>query len=444
MSQDRDELNKRRAAREARRKQKEAQKKKLRIQIALVAAGLLACILGVALLTGGETGETVQSPTAPPVETTAPPTTEPPTEATTSRFEGEKKQVIHIKATGDLNITNRTVNSADTDLGYDYTRPFMDVAPLLADADLTIMNLEGNICGEPYGSATMSAPKELLTALKNAGVDVIQMANSYSIYNGMIGLTQTLDQIRQAGMEPLGAYANESEFRRGKGYTICQVQGVKVALVAFTKGMGSLGLPSGSENCVNVLYTDYATTYRKVDKDKIKSILKAAASEEPDITIALLHWGSEYNDVISDTQKEILKLMQDNGVDAIIGNHSHMVHEVSLDSETGFFVAYSLGDFFGDGTRGGTSYSILLDLEITKDLETNTTKVTDFAVTPLYILSERESADGNRRVVRIRETMAAYDVNFVDKVTGSAYENMKTSLTRINERIMPKAADTKK
>ena len=444
MSQDRDELNKRRAAREARRKQKEAQKKKLRIQIALVAAGLLACILGVALLTGGETGETVQAPTAPPVETTAPPTTEPPTEATTSRFEGEKKQVIHIKATGDLNITNRTVNSADTDLGYDYTRPFMDVAPLLADADLTIMNLEGNICGEPYGSATMSAPKELLTALKNAGVDVIQMANSYSIYNGMIGLTQTLDQIRQAGMEPLGAYANESEFRRGKGYTICQVQGVKVALVAFTKGMGSLGLPSGSENCVNVLYTDYATTYRKVDKDKIKSILKAAASEEPDITIALLHWGSEYNDVISDTQKEILKLMQDNGVDAIIGNHSHMVHEVSLDSETGFFVAYSLGDFFGDGTRGGTSYSILLDLEITKDLETNTTKVTDFAVTPLYILSERESADGNRRVVRIRETMAAYDVNFVDKVTGSAYENMKTSLTRINERIMPKATDTKK
>ena len=432
MSQDRDELNKRRAAREAHRKQREAQKKKLRIQIALAAAGLLACILGVTLLTGGETGETVQTPTAPPVETTVPETTVPPTEETTGRRQEETSKVIHIKATGDLNITDRTVNSADTDLGYDYTRPFMDVAPLLADADLTIMNLEGNICGEPYGSATMSAPKELLTALKNAGVDVIQMANSYSIYNGMIGLTQTLDQIREAGMEPLGAYANESEFRRGKGYTICEVQGIKVALVAFTKGMGSLGLPTGSENCVNVLYTDYATTYRKVDSEKIKSILKAAQSEQPDITIALLHWGSEYNDVISDTQKEILELMQANGVDAVIGNHSHMVHEISLDSETGFFVAYSLGDFFGDGTRGGTSYSILLDLEITKDLESGKAKVTDYSYTPIFTVAEKKKP---LRVVRIREAMKAYEQGYVDRVSAETYKEMAYALERIESRI---------
>ena len=441
MAQDRDELNQRRAAREERRKAKEARKKKLRLQIGLAIGGLAACILAVALFTGGEGQIPSESAPTQPPETTVPETTVPPTEETSGRLQEQPDKVIHIKATGDLNITDRTVNSADTDLGYDYTRPFMDVAPLLADADLTIMNLEGNICGEPYGSATMSAPKELLTALKNAGVDVIQMANSYSNYNGIIGLSQTLDQIRAAGLEPVGAYANEAEFRRGKGYTICDVQGVKVALVAFTKGMSSLGLPDGSENCVNVLYTDYATTYRDVDDAKIKSILKAAQSEQPDITIALLHWGSEYNDVISDTQTEILELMKQNGVDAIIGTHSHMVHEISLDDETGFFVAYSLGDFFGDGTRGGTSYSILLDLEITKDMEDGTTKVTDFAVTPLYILSEKETADGYRRVVRIRETMAAYDVNFVDRVTGSAYENMKTSLERINERIIPKVVE---
>ena len=440
MAQDRDELNQRRAAREERRKQLEARRKKQRMQLLLIVAALALCVLAVALMPGSGSTPGQTQPTVPP--TTVPPTTEAPTEAPTSRVE-EKSTVIHIKATGDLNITDKTVASADTDLGYDYTRPFLDVAPLLADADLTIVNFEGNICGEPYGSATKSAPKEMLTALKNAGVDVIQMANSYSNYNGIIGLSQTLDQIRAAGMEPVGAYASEAEFRRGKGYTICEVQGVKVALVAFTKGMSSLGLPAGSENCVNVLYKDYATTYRDVDEEKIKSILKAAQSEQPDIIIALLHWGSEFNDVISDTQKEILELMQANGVDAVIGTHSHMVHEISLDEETGFFVAYSLGDFFGDGTRGGTNYSILLDLEITKDPEAKTTKVTDFAVTPLYILSEGESADGYRRVVRIRETMAAFDVNYLDKVTKSGYSSMETSLKRINERIMPKAEEKK-
>jgi len=440
MAQDRDELNQRRAAREAQRKKRQAQQKKLRLQLLFATLALAGCIFAVTLLPGGETADPEQTlPTVPP--TTVPPTTEAPTEAP-SRME-EKTTVIHIKAAGDLNITDKTINSADTDLGYDYTRPFLDVAPLLADADLTIVNFEGNVCGEPYGAATMSAPKEMLTALKDAGVDVIQMANSYSVYNGMIGLSQTLDNIRAAGMEPVGAYASEAEFRKGKGYTICEVQGVKVALVAFTKGMGSLGLPAGSENCVNVLYTDYATTYRDVDEEKIKSILKAAQSEEPDITIALLHWGSEYNDVISDTQKDILELMQANGVDAIIGTHSHMVHEISLNDETGFFVAYSLGDFFGDGTRGGTNYSILLDLEITKDPETGQTRVTDYGVTPLYILSEGESADGYRRVVRIRETMAAFDVNYLDKVTKSAYTSMQTSLGRINDRITPKPAEEK-
>ena len=437
MAQDRDELNKRRAAREARRRQQEAQRKKLRLQLTFVAVALVACVLGIFLLTKGDVPETTEPSTVP--VTTVPETTEAPTE-TASRF-NQNNTVIHIRAAGDLNVTDKTVASADTDLGYDYTRPFLDVASLLSDADLTILNFEGNVCGEPYGSATRSAPKEMIQALADAGVDVVQMANSYSIYNGMIGLSQTLTNIRMAGIEPIGAYATESEFREGKGYTICEVQGIKVALVPFTKGMGSLGLPAGSENCVNVLYTDYATTYRDVDEEKIRSILKAAASEQPDITIALLHWGSEFNDVISDTQKEILSLMKENGVDAIIGTHSHMVHEISYDTSTGFLVAYSLGDFFGDGARGGTNYSIILDLEITKDSETGQTKITDYSYTPIYTLSESESADGYRRVVRIRETMAAFDVNYLDKVTKSAYTSMETSLERIAERTTPEKAE---
>ena len=435
MAQERDELNKRRQAREAQRRKRQAQKRKMQLRLIFVAVALVACGVGIFLLTRNAPSDTARDPSAPAV-TTVPPTTEAPTEPT-SRFEDAKATVIHIRAAGDLNVTDKTVASADTDLGYDYTRPFLDVAALLGDADLTLMNFEGNICGEPYGSSTRSAPREMIEALADAGVDVLQMANSYSIYNGMIGLAQTLDNIRAAGIEPIGAYANASEFRKGKGYTICEVQGVKVALVAFTKGMGSLGLPEGSENCVNVLYTDYATTYRDVDENKIKSILKSAQSEEPDITIALVHWGSEYNDAISETQKDILELLQENGVDAVIGTHSHMVHEISHDNTTGFLVAYSLGDFFGDGTRGGTNYSIILDLEITKDPETGITKVSDYSYIPIYTLSEGEAADGNRRVVRIRETMAAYDVNYVDKVSGGGYNSMKTALERIANRTSP-------
>ena len=441
MAQEHDELNKRRELREARQKKKLAQQRRMKIRLAVAVFLLIACGVGIYFLSKGadpmdvingvEITPTTEAPTEVPVEET-----EETTQPTSSRYQAPET-VIHIRAAGDLNVTDKVVNSADTDLGYDYHKAFIDVAHLLADADLTMLNFEGTLCGAPYGTQTASAPQELMTALAEAGVDIVQMANSYSVYNGMIGLATTLQNIRAAGIEPVGAFATTEEFRQSKGYTICEVQGVKVAVVAFTKGMGGLGLPAGSENCVNVLYTDYATTYREVDKQGITAILENVAEEAPDITIAMLHWGSEFNDTISDTQKSIVELMKKNGVDVILGTHSHMVHELSYDETTGFFVAYSLGDFFGDGQRSGTNYSILLDLEITKNNDTGATRVTDYGYTPLYILSENEGPDG-RQVVRVQETMAAYDLNYIDRVISSAYNGMKSAQSRIADRVMGK------
>ena len=81
------------------------------------------------------------------------------------------------------------------------------------------------------------------------------MANSCTINNGLIGLTSTLQSIRAAGMEPVGAFASAAEFQQSKGYTITEVQGIKVAFVAFTKGLGGRGMPTGNENLVNLLFT---------------------------------------------------------------------------------------------------------------------------------------------------------------------------------------------
>jgi len=436
MAQENEELNKRRKEREARRKQKEAQQRRMKIRLAFALVVLIACGVAIFKLSGGAQPMDLTQATETTPVTEAPAETEAATEPTSVRYQAPTT-VIHVRAAGDLTVTDKVVNAADTDLGYDYHKAFIDVAHLLADGDLTMLNFEGNLCGPPYGTLTASAPQELMMALADAGVDLVQMANSYSVSNGMIGLATTLQNIRATGIEPVGAFASEEEFRRSKGYTICDVKGVKVAVVAFTKGMGGLGLPAGSESCVNLLYEDYATTYRDIDREGITEILENLQDEAPDITIAMLHWGSEFNDAISETQEDIVALLQKNGVDVILGTHSHMVHELSYDEETGFFVAYSLGDFFGDGNRSGTNYSILLDLEITKNNDTGETRVTDYGYTPLYILGENEGPDG-RQVVRIQETMAAYDLNYIDRVAASAYSGMKNAQSRIADRVIGK------
>ena len=201
--------------------------------------------------------------------------------------------------------------------------------------------------------------------------------------------------------------------------------------MAFTKGMDGRGLPEGSENCVNLLYTDYASTYQKVDESRITSILRSAKKQNPDVIIAMLHWGSEFNDQISSTQKTITTLLQNEGVDAIIGTHPHYVQKMELNQETGQFLAYSLGDFFGDAEKAGTNYSVLLDLEITKNGTTGETKVTNFSYTPIYTAYE----ESGTRILRIREAMTAFEMGSLGRVSQETYDAMKNALERIESRV---------
>lgn len=424
-----DELNKRQQRREELRIQREKEQKRLKMGLIAAAVILVGAAVGLFVMAKGS------ADTEAALEATAETTTAPTEETQLSWEERTATSTMHIRAAGDLNITDSVVASGLAATGYEFTRSFIDVAPLLAEADLTVMNLEGNICGEPYGTARTSAPKQILESLRSAGVDLVQVANSTAINNGLIGLRSTLQAVHDAGLEPMGAYASNEDFQRAKGYTICEANGIRVAFVAFTKGMSGMGLPSGSENCVNLLYEDYDSEYKKVNTEGITKILKNVASEKPDLVVAMLHWGSEGTDTISDTQERIVSLMQKNGVDVIIGTHPHRVHKVDFNQAAGTLIAYSLGDFFGDATAGGSNYSIILDIEVTKDNHAGVTRVTGFDYIPIYTQKESQCVDGDRRVLRIHEAMYAYENNFVDAVTKACYDDMEYSLSRIEARV---------
>ena len=412
----------------------EKQRKRLRIQLIAAAAVVLA-IAGLIFGLSRKKPQPDISNTQPPQQTegiadTVPETTKP--ETTT----------IHYAAVGDLNINELTLASGGT--GYDYTNAFLDVAHLLADADIASVNFEGNLVGEPYSGS--SAPQTMAVAMQKAGIDLVQMANSYSIMRGTSGLASSLDAIRATGMEPLGAYPTNEAFKQSKGYTIRNVQGIKIAFIAFTKGMtvnkDSMTLPLGSEDCVNVLYTDYDGTYQNVNREKIDFVLNAVKKEKPDITIALLHWGGEHNDTISKSQGTIVEILQANGVDAIIGTHSHYVQKMTFDQEKGQFVAYSLGDFFSSVTwskkeekyvvPSGSEYSVILDLEITKDNRTGKAKITGYSYTPIFTVNE---GDKPLKVVRIQEAVEAYKSGYFQKVSQETYEKMVYALGRIEARV---------
>lgn len=413
-----DDFSKHHAVRKQQRQERNKRRQQLRriLLITLAAAvviGLIAAILTVVIpkLTADKPSE----PTVPAQET-----------------------VIELAFAGDLNVTDQVVAAGATGDGYDYSEVLKDVFPLLADADQTVMNFEGNLCGEPYGTENTSAPPELLDALSAAGVDFLQAANSCTINNGLLGLGETLNGIRAAGIEPLGAYASPAEFKQTRGFTLREIQGIKVAFVAFTKGMDNIALPQGQEDCVNLLYTDYTSTYQKVDTEGITGILQAVAAEKPDITVALLHWGSEYNNQISTSQKKIVKLLKSEGVDAIIGTHSHNLQELEFDEEAGTLVAYSLGDFWGNADRTVSTYSAVLKLQIARNDQTGETRISGYEYDPIYTYKQ-ETEDGTvTRLMRIKPAIAEFEANGIASVPESVYNLMKDADARVEKLLAPK------
>lgn len=409
----------RRRERQEKAKMRAAKQKKLLIRLGIAAAVLVLCGILLIVLTRREEPQPGAPAQDEAVTSTAPTTGKAGTTTVTLTFGG------------DLNVTDNVVAAGGTEKNY--TDAFLDVAPVLAGSDLTALNFEGILYGRPYGSAgSGSAPQELLQALDRAGVDLLQVANSCSLNKGLSGLSSTLDSVRAAGMEPVGAYADKAQRQKGEGYIVCNVNGIRIAFVAFTKGMDGLALPKGSEGCVNVLYSDYDSTYQTVDAEGIKSILANVEKADADLTVAMLHWGSEFNDTISQSQTDIVNILLSGGVDAIIGTHSHYVQKMAHDREAGTFVAYCLGDFFGDGDRAGSEYSVLLDLQITKDNKSGDTYISGYDYTPIFTVNEEGKP---LRVVRIHEAMKAYESGYLDAVSQQTYEAMQYALTRIEARV---------
>lgn len=407
MALDPQELSRRRQARAARKAQ---QKKKFRrMLIAVAGAVVLLTVLIILIFTFSGSSEPVP-------ETSAPPQTS-----------------VRLVFGGDLNVTDKVVAAAGN--GNDYTQAFLDVAPILSDADVTALNFEGLLYGAPYGSDSRSAPVGLAQALDAAGVDILQLANSYSLSAGLSALVTTIDNVRASGMEPLGVYADQQARTSGQGFMIVEAKGLRIAYVAFTKGMVGTSFVSGSEGLVNVLYKDHNTTYQEIDTEGINALMSRVHAQKPDYIVAMLHWGSDYNDTISTSQRSIASLLKENGVNAIIGTHPHYLHEMSYDPESDFFVAYSLGDFLGDADKAGTEYSVLLELTVTRDDSTGITQLEDYSYTPIF-LSTSEDA----RVLRLQQAVTAYENQYIDRVSQAEYEAMLYALDRIEDRIDPDEA----
>ena len=310
---------------------------------------------------------------------------------------------------------NQLSDAEQADGSYNFDDCFKAVSAYTMGADLTVGNLELNFCGTPYsGYPNFKAPETLAASLAGIGFDLVQTANTYSIQNGMLGLQSTIHYLDAAKIGHVGTYATEDEKKENGGVIVEDMNGIKVAFIAFTKGVNNVSLPTGAEFAVNLLYTDYSSNYTQVDESAILNQIDAAKALSPDVIVAMLHWGGEGDLAPSDTQTKIKDLMFQNGVDVILGSHSHLVgpmQEETVKTEDGTektcFVAYSLGNFISGKNTDGYNESCVLNLQFTKDGETGETTISKISYLPTYILDSGTSAEIEFQVLPIRSAISS-------------------------------------
>ncbi|MDD3314716.1 MAG: CapA family protein [Syntrophaceticus sp.] len=257
--------------------------------------------------------------------------------------EQEPPQEWTLVANGDL-MLGRRVAIAMEENGVFY--PYEQMAPLLQDADLTFGNLETALSqrGTPISGKGIwfRCDPAAAQGLKEAGYDVLSIANNHILDYDSPALIDTLNVLREQGIEPVGAGENLDEAVQP---VIEEVKQQKIAFISATE-------------MADIFWDyQYPRTFeakpdqpgvQKYDADQLVETV-SSLRDQVDVIVVSLHWGTEYSDYPEAYQKETAHRLVDAGAKLVIGHHPHCLQGVEV--YNGAFIAYSLGNFVYDKQR---------------------------------------------------------------------------------------------
>jgi poly-gamma-glutamate synthesis protein (capsule biosynthesis protein) len=247
---------------------------------------------------------------------------------------GNGEQVTFLFA-GDTQFEGSAANR----LAADPTGVLAPMAPVMSQADITMVNLETSITtrGSPEPKEfTFRAPPSAFAALAAAGVDVVTMANNHGRDFGSMGLEDTLAAIKFTGFPTVGIGDNAAAAYAPYRMT---VRGQRIAIFGASRVIDAALLGSWTATDTQ---PGIASAYEGPSRERLLAAVRAARASS-DTVVVFLHWGTERLTCPTGVQKTLARELRDAGADLIVGSHAHRVQgDGFLD---GSFVAYGLGNF---------------------------------------------------------------------------------------------------
>ena len=279
-----------------------------------------------------ESAPPLEAPTDAPTDAPVAAPEPPPAAAAPETGPDKSLARIRIASVGDMMIgTDYPKNHLPDDDGVGFLAA---VTPVLAAADIAFGNLEGVLmdggepvkrCSNPDACYLFRSPLRYVEHFRNAGFDVLSLANNHARDFGEDGRTSSMDAIAAAGMHHSGRVDDFASF---------EYDGLRIAVLAYAVTKNS-----------NMLL-DYELAF--------STVAQYAATH--DVVIVSFHGGAEGADVThvpfaeeqyyGEPRGDVVWFARgavDAGADLVIGHGPHVVRGMELYRDR--LIAYSLGNF---------------------------------------------------------------------------------------------------
>lgn len=249
---------------------------------------------------------------------------------------------------GDAMMHQQQIDAArQSDGSYSFGGYFDHIAPLIREADYSVVNLETPTAHGFYSGYPMfNAPDSYVDELKNAGFDMMLTANNHTLDRRDRGLVRTVDLIESRGLDHIGTYRSEAA-RDSVIPFIKDINGFRIGFLNYTYGTNGIDIQGK-------VVVDY------IDRDKMARDIEKTQAAGAELICVAVHWGLEYKLLPNAHQKSLADFLFSKGADMVIGGHPHVIQPMEMRTDKNGrnrFLVYSLGNFISNmktqDTRGG-------------------------------------------------------------------------------------------
>jgi poly-gamma-glutamate synthesis protein (capsule biosynthesis protein) len=245
-----------------------------------------------------------------------------------------RKQELRLLFAGDILLSRQVEVETKTGL----RSPWANLHKLFQSADWVGGNFEGTI-GLPKDcigskSPCFATPDSAAQLLKRSGFYAVTAENNHAGDLGSTGRGQTQKTFQQAGLAAVD-FENSPQF--------FHVGNAEIALIAITMVPAADG------------------RVQHIPSDEVLEKLRLA-KVRANIVLVSIHWGNEYMDWPSPSQRKAAAWLVEQGADVVFGHHPHVIQRPEC--ITGKPVFFSLGNHVFDQENPKTKQGMIADCRI--------------------------------------------------------------------------------